>query len=268
MAKRHLSFMGVHLRTVAEGQITELHVGLKETMNALYLKNLAQKTRRGLRGRIEAGKSGGGNSYGYDVVKKIGDNGEPIRGERQINPQQAAIVKRVFSNYARGISPGRSPSSSTGKACPSPSGKGWGPSTIHGNWQRGIGTLNNEIYIGKQVWNRLRYIKDPQTGKRISRLNLQSKWIIGEVPELRIIDQDLWDQVKVPLRDARDTMRQRLAGAAEILARWDGRKFRCLPSIIRRRGPPRSCHWAGTAAAAGLDGRYQLGIPGGGRIQL
>jgi DNA invertase Pin-like site-specific DNA recombinase len=35
-------------------------------MGALYLKDLADKTRRGLRGRVEAGKSGGGNSYGYD----------------------------------------------------------------------------------------------------------------------------------------------------------------------------------------------------------
>ena len=42
---------------------------LKGTMGALYLKDLAYKTRRGLRGRVEAGKSGGGNSYGYDVVR-------------------------------------------------------------------------------------------------------------------------------------------------------------------------------------------------------
>jgi hypothetical protein len=42
------------------GEITELHVGLKGTMNALFLKDLADKTRRGLRGRIEKWRSGGG----------------------------------------------------------------------------------------------------------------------------------------------------------------------------------------------------------------
>ena len=47
---KHLSFLGVRLWTVAEGQITELHVGLKGTMNALYLKDLAQKTHRWPRG--------------------------------------------------------------------------------------------------------------------------------------------------------------------------------------------------------------------------
>ncbi len=78
----------------------------------------------------------------------------------------------------------------------SPSGKGWGPSTIHGNRQRGTGILNNELYIGRMVWNRLRYIKDPATGKRVSRLNPQDKWIVKDVPELRIIDQELWDRVK------------------------------------------------------------------------
>jgi site-specific DNA recombinase len=36
-------------------------------MGALYLKDLAEKTPRSLRGRVEAGRSGGGNSYGYDV---------------------------------------------------------------------------------------------------------------------------------------------------------------------------------------------------------
>jgi hypothetical protein len=33
-------------------------------------------------------------------------------------------------------------------------GKTWGPSTIHGNWRRGTGILNNELYIGRLVWNR------------------------------------------------------------------------------------------------------------------
>jgi site-specific DNA recombinase len=65
---KHLSYLGVRLWTVAEGQITELHVGLKGTMNALYLKDLAQKTHRGLEGRVRKGMSGGGNSYGYDLV--------------------------------------------------------------------------------------------------------------------------------------------------------------------------------------------------------
>ena len=36
--------------------------GLKVTMNALFLKDLTAKTHRGIRGRVEKGKSGGGSA--------------------------------------------------------------------------------------------------------------------------------------------------------------------------------------------------------------
>ena len=48
---KRLRFAGVRLITLAEGEISELHIGLKGTMNALFLRDLADKTRRGLRGR-------------------------------------------------------------------------------------------------------------------------------------------------------------------------------------------------------------------------
>ena len=59
---KRLQYADIGLTTLAEGEISELHIGLKGTMNALFLKDLAQKTRRGLRGRVEQGLSGGGNS--------------------------------------------------------------------------------------------------------------------------------------------------------------------------------------------------------------
>ena len=74
-------------------------------MNAKYLSDLADKTRRGLRGRVEAGRSGGGNSYGYDVVRKLGANGEPDAGEREINRAEAQVILRIHEDYANGLSP-------------------------------------------------------------------------------------------------------------------------------------------------------------------
>ncbi len=62
--------------------------------------------------------------------------------------------------------------------------------------KRGTGLINNELYIGRLIWNRLRYIKDPSTGKRVSRLNPESEWLIREVPELRIVDDALWQAVR------------------------------------------------------------------------
>ena len=65
--------------------MTHLHVGLKGTMNALFLKDLADKVRRELHGRVEDGKSGCSNSYGYEVVKKFAVDGNPVRGDRTVN---------------------------------------------------------------------------------------------------------------------------------------------------------------------------------------
>ena len=42
----------------------------------------------------------------------------------------------------------------------------------------------------------LHYVKDPSTGRRVSRLNSESEWIVTEVPELRILDDELWQAVK------------------------------------------------------------------------
>lgn len=206
---KRMEFAGVRIITLSEGEINNLHVGLKGTMNALFLKDLADKTRRGLRGRVEAGKSGGGNSYGYDVVKRTDSVGEAIKGERSINKPEALIVERIMTEYVLGKSPLQIATDLNREGVASPSGKGWGQSTINGNAKRGTGILNNELYIGRLVWNRLRYMKDPDTGRRISRLNPQEDHIIHEVPDLQIIDRDLWDQVKVRQKKQRPTQKPR-----------------------------------------------------------
>ena len=193
---QRLQFQGIAIETLAEGRVSEMHIGLKGTMNALFLKDLAAKTHRGLKGRALAGKSAGGITYGYRAVIRHREDGEPIRGNREIDPVEAAVVRRIFADYARGISPKKIAEQLNLEKIPGPQGGNWGTSTIHGNRERGTGILNNELYIGRQVWNRLRYVKDPATGKRISRLNPEADWVVTEVPALRIVDDRLWDRVR------------------------------------------------------------------------
>ena len=192
---KRLTFAGVNIVTLAEGDITHLHVGLKGTMNALFLKDLADKTRRGLRGRVELGKSGGGLCYGYKVTRAE-HQGEMTTGEREIVSPEAEVIRRIFRDYAAGVSPKALAKRLNGERCSGPNGKPWNPSTIHGNPARGTGILNNELYVGRLVWNRLRYVKDPDTGKRLSRPNPPSEWVTTAVPELRIVDDEVWNQVK------------------------------------------------------------------------
>src|SRR5256885_8687818 len=114
---KRLTFAGVSIVTLAEGDITFLHIGLKGTMNAMFLKDLADKTRRGLRGRIENGKARGGLCYGYRVVRRF-ENGEVTRGEREIVEEEAAVVRRIFRDYVAGASPKRrSEERRVGKEC-------------------------------------------------------------------------------------------------------------------------------------------------------
>ena len=192
---KRLTFVGVNIVTLAEGDITHLHIGLKGTMNALFLKELAEKTRRGMRGRVELGKAGGGLCYGYRVVRQL-QNGVMTTGEREINSEEAAIVRRIFESYAAGASPKQIAKTLNSEGVRGPQGSLWNPSTIHGNPKRGIGMLNNELYIGRLVWNRQRFVKDPDTGKRLARLNPPSDWITKDVPELRIVDDELWQAAK------------------------------------------------------------------------
>ncbi len=195
---KHLRCAGVTIFTLAagEGEINELHVGLKGTMNALFLKDLAAKTHRGLRGRVEAGKSGGGICYGYDVVKLHDEAGERIRGEREINEAEAEIVRRIFREFAAGTSPRAIARRLNDEGIPGAKGRLWSDSVLRGHARRGTGLLNNELYIGRLVWNRRRFLKNPDTGKRVARVNPPEEWIIAEVPELRIVDDALWQDAK------------------------------------------------------------------------
>ncbi|NTG25538.1 recombinase family protein [Agrobacterium rhizogenes] len=193
---KHLKFAGVTIVTLAEGEISELHVGLKGTMNALFLKDLAMKTHRGLRGRVEKGKAGGGLCYGYKVVRKFDVNGEPIRGDREIIPHEADTIRRIFREFASGKSPKAIAIDLNNGGIPGPLGRAWGDTSIRGHVSRGKGILNNELYTGVLVWNRQRFLKDPSTGKRVSRPNPESQWIRTEVPHLKIVDDDLWNAAR------------------------------------------------------------------------
>jgi site-specific DNA recombinase len=245
---KHLTFQGIRIVTLAEGEISELHVGLKGTMNAIFLKDLAHKTRRGLRGRVELGRSGGGLCYGYDVVCETTADGRLHPGARRIDAAQAEVVRKIFDAFALGRSPRRIAFELNRAGVPGPSNSGWGTSTINGNAARGTGILNNELYIGRLIWNRLRYLKDPMTGKRVSRLNPESEWVIHDVPELRIVNQGLWDRVKLRQAELRkDTRPDR----REQLPFWAMARPKYLLSGLLRCG---ACDGAYTKINANLFG--------------
>ena len=67
---------------------------------------------------------------------------------------------------------------------------------MNGNRERRSGILHNELYIGVLVYNRMTFTKDPDTGKRQSRMNPSNQWQTVQVPALRIISDELWQAVQ------------------------------------------------------------------------
>jgi hypothetical protein len=104
-----------------------------------------------------------------------------------------------------------------------------GATTVQGNRKRGTRILNNELYIGRQVWNRLNYRKMPGTNKRQSRRNDDSELIMCDVPHLRIVPQDLWEAAKTRQIELQMSSRQ-----GDF---WDRRRPRYLFSKLLVFGP-------------------------------
>lgn len=183
-----LDFLGIAIHTPA-GAVGRLEGSMRAIMSAMYVENLAGHIRRGQAGVIRDGRNAGGRAYGYRPVP-----GQP--GELVIEPAEAETLRRIFRDYAGGRSPRAIAHALNAEGIAPPRGNRWSASTLNGNARRGHGILQNSLYAGELVWNRVRMIKDPDTGRRVSRPNPAGEWQRADAPHLRIIDADLWTAVQ------------------------------------------------------------------------
>lgn len=189
---KRLCFVDVKIVTLADGIVGKMHVGLKGMIASMFLDDLALKTKRGQAGRVKAGRIPGGRCFGYDLVASLTD-----RGLRQVNPSESAIVLRIFNEYVAGVSTLQIATALNVEGIPSPRGGTWSQSTLTGNAKRGNGIINNRLYTGKIVYNRQSFIKDPATGKRQARQNSRDSWLENDVPDLRIIPDELFEAAQI-----------------------------------------------------------------------
>jgi site-specific DNA recombinase len=76
----------------------------------------------------------------------------------------------------------------------------------------------NERFVGRVVWNKRRSVKDPKTGRRVTRTNLESEWIVQNVPELRILDDKLFDTARARRLDAGTPASRRRPKSTRLLS--------------------------------------------------
>src|SRR5262249_49843141 len=124
----------------------------------------------------------GGRVFGYDNVRVDG------HVERRVNPEQAAVVERIFREYAYSAKGFRSlarqlntdrlpppiPSPRPGATPP----RGWSPITLRD-------LLKNELYRGVVIYGRTK--KRDAAGRKRPSARPPEEWVRVEVPALRII---------------------------------------------------------------------------------
>lgn len=105
-------------------------------------------------------------------------------------------MRRIFSEFAAGASTVAIAKGLNADGIPAPRGGTWSPSTIYGHRSRGVGMLSNSLFVGRQVFNRHAFPRDPDTGNRRARKKDQSEWSEISVPALAIVDEELWQRVQ------------------------------------------------------------------------
>jgi site-specific DNA recombinase len=185
-----LTFLGIEICAVHSGGTMDTAlIGLFGLVGQMQREDGAKKVRRGMAGVVREGRHAGGRPYGYRTVP-----GQV--GKLAIEEQEAEVIRRILSEYVNGRSPRAIAKDLNRENVPPPRGKLWNASTIKGNARRGNGLVFNELYVGRIIWNKIRMLKNPETGKRVSRPNVRSQWQVVEAPGLRIVDEDLWQQVR------------------------------------------------------------------------
>lgn len=151
----------------------------------LEREKISERTRETLERKARLGLVAGGVTYGYDNVRG------PHGVTRVINAEEALVLLTIFSHAAAGwgarsiahyLNETRVPPARGSKGSGS-----WSQSIIHE-------MLRRPLYIGRIEWGR--WHKTYRGGTRVRIDDHGHDLVTVEIPELRIVPQDLWDAVQ------------------------------------------------------------------------
>ncbi len=225
---KKLMYHRVALHTVSEGHVDEIKFAVAGLLGAIFLKHLVDKTVRGMEAAVLAGRFAGGRAYGYKRVIRFDAKGELIRGLLEIDDDQAVIVERIYTEFAAGQSSIQIATGLNVDGIPGPRGGQWNASTIRGDPKKATGILNNPLYVGRLVWGRRQWRRNPDSEKRERRYRLRDtvEWIEVEMPHIRIISDLQWGA-------AQNQIDQRKRPTADVPLGRQNRKRHLLSGLIR-----------------------------------
>ena len=197
---RLLTFFGI--RTIyisqqinSDNEQAETLLTVHGLVDGLYLQETAKKIKRGLAGQLERGFHTGGKTYGYRTEPVLDPSGKrdhdqaAVIGHRLVvNDAQAEIIRRIYDWYAEGVPMPQMADRLTEEGVSAARGTRW---TKNALWR----ILNNERYLGKQIWGQHAVARDPGSKRLVQRAKPRDEWHIRDRPDLRIVSDAQWQRV-------------------------------------------------------------------------
>jgi site-specific DNA recombinase len=218
---QQLKFLGIRVIYISQGidsdsEQADTLVTFHGLVDSMYLKELAKKIKRGLAGQIERGYATGAKTYGYRTVPvpepsgKLDIDGHPVLlGKRiEVNETQAEVIRRIFEWVAQGTGLSTVVKRLNAEGIPGTRGKPWSKGAVQS-------IVDNERYLGRQIWGQQSVEHEPGTGRRIMRDNPRDQWHVVDRPDLRIISDELWHRAQT----SRAEIRAVVAAKGAALAR-------------------------------------------------
>jgi site-specific DNA recombinase len=224
--------------------VDKVLLAVRSFASELEREKVSQRTREHLEIKARSGLNVGGRVFGYDN-REVRQGDRRVRVEYAINGEQAEIVRELWRRHwidgdgvrqlakdlnARHVPPPRAGRRGTGS---------WSPSVV---WS----IVHSERYLGTLVWGRHRKLY--RAGTKIRELRPESECLHVDVPELRIVPDD----VEVVMRDCRS----RKARDGTHARPPAGRHPRYLLSQLARCG----CCGGPIQANNGKDGRRLIKV--------
>jgi len=206
-ALKQITDAGVRVFFYLEDRERTLETPLEKMMMALggfasemERERAKQRTYDAMLRKAKAGQVTGGKVFGYDNREVLSAEGHRLHVLRVVNPKEAELVRQIFDMSAGGLGITRIAKQLNAEGIPAPrqSPRGWAPSAV-----REI--LYRPLYKGEIVWNQHEKIIRGGTKKR--RQREEKDWIRIEAPDLRIINQDVWESVQARLAKVKGTGR-------------------------------------------------------------
>lgn len=215
---RQITDAGVRVFAYLTGQERKLDSAMDKVL--LSLTNFAAevereqakvRTRAALLAKAAKGYVAGGKVLGYrNVAVMVGDRRSHVR--REIDPEQAAIVRRIFTLCAEGQGLLRIAKTLNAEGIRNPTGHDRTGAKRAAQWSAtGVReVLHRDLYQGRVIYGKTRWVD--RGGTKVKEDRPESDWLVLEVPELRTVSEELWQAVQARLAGTRDAHRRRASG--------------------------------------------------------